>query len=277
MTSRDADEVKVLGDYYLVPRGAMTPHRLGTVTPHDEDKSDDGPREDVDMSARRRGALLMDATPQRLRDMPLVAPLSMHRALAGMGKTRKPIQAWLSYYDRIAGAANTNFAATFYVRPNLDTSYAAWQGVFDEVKVLGAEVMWCVWFQTLPTAFPTQTPNSILVYEPGLSVPLASVNAGLQYEHFSLLNVGATASGTFATTPQSTAKGGHLVFKAKMPGGAQQSNVDSNLSTGMWRPTTDASSYYWGCFQGYTAQGGATSVLQMECFVRMRCEFRCRR
>ncbi len=276
MTSKDADEVKVLGNYYLVPR-VFTEHAGQKVPPHDEDKSVDGRDEDHDMGVRRRGTLLKDATAQNTSDMPLVAPLSMHRALAGMGKARKPIQAWLSYYDRQAGAANTNFASTFYVRPNLDTSWASWQSVFDEVKVLSAEVLWCCWFQTLPTAFPTQTPNAILVYEPGLSVPLASVNAGLQYEHFSLLNVGATASGTFATTPQSTAKGGHLSFKAKMPGGAQQSNVDSNLSTGMWRPTTDASNYYWGCFQGYTAQGGATSVLQMECFVRMRCEFRCRR
>lgn len=242
------------------------------------DNEDDGPSEEGDMVVRRRGTTLTDEdTEQKLVDPPKERLVAVHRALAGPKVARKPIQAWLSYYDRQSGAANTNFAGTFYLRPNLDASWASWQQVFDEFKVLSAEMHWMVWFSTLPSAFATQTPNAIVVYEPGENVPLTSVNQGMQYEHFQLLNVGSNSNGTYATAPQSTAKGGHLVFKTKVPAGTQLSNVDTNLSTGLWRPTTDASSYYWGLFESYVAQGGPTSVLQIEAFVRMRVEFRCRR
>jgi len=194
-----------------------------------------------------------------------------------MPKSNKPIQAYLSYYVSLPQAVNTDASWSAQVRPNLDTSYASWQAVFDEVKVLSAELHYHIWWTVLPTAFAGQTPNSIVAYEPGVPVAMASVNAGMQYEKFQLCNVGATANGTYAVVPQNTAKGGFMVFKANMPDGPQQSNVNTLVSTGMWRPTTDASNYFWGAFQGYIAQGGATSSLQVECFVRMKCEFRARR
>lgn len=264
----DSQQSKFLEGYVLVPKRS-SPHT---------GKVDDGPREDEDMSVRRRGTLLMDDTEQKQVEPRPARLLTVHRALAGRGKASKPIQAWLSYYSRRdAGAANTAFAGRFTVQPNGDASWASWQQVFDEFKVLSAEIHWTVWFSTLPTGFATQTPNAIVAYEPGEYNALTSVNSGMEYEHFQLLNIGSNSNGTYATAPQSTAKGGHMVFRTKIPGGTQLSNVDTTLSTGMWRPTSDASDYYWGQFVFYVAQGGATSVLQIEAFTRMRVEFRCRR
>ncbi len=69
-----------------------------------------------------------------------------------------------------------------------------------------------------------------------------------------------------------------MVFKAKPPGsGAQPSSSTDLVSTGLWRPTIDAKNYHWGAFVGYVAQGGPSSVLQVQAFVRMRVDFRSRR
>lgn len=250
----------------------LVPAKRAPVQP--DENGGDGPSEEKDGDARRRGALHSDARDGAYTvDVPEVK-LSVHRAIGGLKRASKPIQAWLSYYSKVAGAANTAFAATMQVRPNADSSWASWQAVFDECKVLGAECHWNVNFTTFPTANANQTPNAVVVYEPGEPVALADVNSALQYEHFQLNAINYIA---YAASPLNTAKGGRLTFKCKMPAGTQLSVVDNLLSTGMWRPTTDASNYYWGNFQFYVAQGGVTSVLQVEAFIRMRVEFRCRR
>lgn len=237
-----------------------------------------GPSLVGDASARRRGALDADETAndtQEEKKEPV--RLLMHRSLRTAGRARKPIQAYLSYFTTASGAANTAFAFNLAVRPNLDSSFASWQGVFDEMKVLSAEAHWLVTFTVLPTAIAAQPPNAVMVYEPSDLTALASVNAGLQYEHCQLLSIAGNAAGTYAVSPQATAKGGYMVFKAKVPSGPQISVTDTLASAGLWRPTADAQNYYWGLFQGYVAQGGVTSVLQVSAFVRMRVEFRTRR
>lgn len=263
-----SDKQKMAQDYVLVPR-TMVPS-------YTEEKVVEGRREDDDMNVRRRGTFNQDDD-SRTSVIPTPGTLAVHRALHGIRKASKPIEAWVSYFGKSSGAANTDFAWSAPLQPNLDTSWASWQSTFDEVKVLSAEIHWNVLFTTAPTVQAAQTPNAIVTYEPSEGANLASVNAGMQYEHFQLMNLGGNASGTYPVVPQNTAKGGHLVFRAKMPSGPSLSIVDTLLSTGMWRPTADASNYYWGLFNGYCAQGGTTSVIQVERFVRMRCVFRCRR
>jgi len=199
-----------------------------------------------------------------------------HSRLRG-SRGKSTVRAPLSYYAKANGAANTAFATLFYLQPNLDSSWSDWQGVFDEVRVLSAELHWNVWFSTLPSAFAAQTPNAAVAFDPSGSIGITAVNQVMDYEEFQLLNVGANAAGTYATSPQALSKGGHMVFKAHVPKGPLQSLVETVQSAGVWRPTEDASNYQWGGFGTFVAAGGTTSVLQIECFVRMECEFRVRR
>lgn len=257
----------------------LQPKHQKWVLVSDEMLSEDGPGEDRDTNTRRRGVLKGGVNTESLAEtkQPEDVKVLLHRGLSGVRRSAKPIQAWLSYYNRVNAAANTAYAFAYPIQPNLDVSFASWQNVFDEMKVLSAELHWNIWWSVLPTGFATQSPNAIVVYEPGVQTPLGSVNEGMQYEHFQLLDFGGTAAGTYATAPQTVSKTGHLVFKSKMPHGVQLSVTSTTLSTGEWRPTIDAQNYYWGVFHGYVAQGGATSVPQIQAFVRMRVEFRTRR
>lgn len=198
---------------------------------------------------------------------------AMFRGARGM----RAIVAPLSYYARQSGAANTAFAWNCALRPNLDSSWADWQGVFDEFRVLSAEIHWLVWFSTLPSGFATQTPNAAVAYDPTNQNLLTSVNSVMDYEKFQLLNVGANSNGTYATAPQSVAPRGYAVFRCKVPKGPQISVAETLNSSGLWRPCGDANNYDWGAFVGYTAAGGTSAVLQVETFVRMMVEFRVRR
>jgi hypothetical protein len=260
---------KISQEYILVRRPNDTPLYC-------EEKQDDGHSEEGDMTVRRRGTVHLDDKEQKPSTMPVASPihLALHRANGGK-RAMKPIQAWLSYYAKQNGAANTAFATSYIVRPNLDVSWASWQQVFDEFKVLAAECIWQVSYTTPATVQPNQTPNAIMVYEPSEPTVLASVNAAMEYEHFSLCSL--SGPGGYASFPISQSKAGVLSFKVKIPGGVQTSAADPLLSSGQWRPTIDASNYYWGSFQGFVAQGGVTSVLQQEVFIRMRVEFRTRR
>ncbi len=228
-----------------------------------------GAEEKMEKSAPQQGELI----PRPLLARPRVH--SMLRASRGM----KSVIAPLSYYAKSAGAANTAFAFNYALQPNLDSSWSGWQSTFDEFRVLSAELHWNVWFSTLPTGFAAQSPNAAVAYDPNDANTLTAVNQVMDYEKFQLLNVGANAAGTYAVAPQAIARGGHMVFKTgRLPeGGAQSSNVSPTLSTGQWRTTEDASNYYWGNIIGYVAQGGASSILQVEGFVRMIVEFRVRR
>jgi hypothetical protein len=216
-------------------------------------------------------------------DVPRSFKLARSIAVRGMGK--KPLRAFLSYYANQAGAANTAFSWQYQLRPDLDSSWSSWASVFDECRVVSARVHWSAWFNTLPSAFSGQSPNAVVVYEPEDATTLSAVNAGLEYERYQLLAVGANASGTYAVTPQAVAGGGSNVnayglctFDAHIPqGGAQSSRIDTYLSTGQWRPTGDSTPYYWGSFLGYCAAGGASSVIQIQAFIRMEVEFRVRR
>jgi hypothetical protein len=204
--------------------------------------------------------------------------LTGHRSLMGVARgMKKPVRAFLSYYKKSAGGVNTATPHTFAIQPNQDSSWSAWQAVFDEVKIVSASIHYLVWWSTLPSGFAAQTPNMVIVYDPmGLSA-LSSVNEGLQWEKFQLTNLGGNANGTYAVEPQTTStNGGYRVFKVVMPNGPQFSNTSTTLSTGIWRPTGDAVDYVWGIFKSYVAQGGASSVLQVEAFVRMEAEFRVR-
>jgi len=199
-------------------------------------------------------------------------------ALRGM---KKPAKFWLSYYAVKTGAVNTAFSWQYGLQPSADSSFAAYQAIFDEMKVLQARLHWGVWFDVLPSAFAAQPPNSIVAYEPESAVTLASVNNGLEYDKYQLLSVGANSNGTYAVAPQAVSTNplaaGFNVFEAAVPSdGTQSSIVTTTDSAGQWRPTADASNYNWGSFTGYTAQGGATSVLQTQAFVRMLVEFRVR-
>jgi hypothetical protein len=203
--------------------------------------------------------------------------LRAHPSMRGAGRASKPIEAWLSYYTKFASAANTTLPTNFAVQPNLDSSWAAWQGVFDEVKVLEAQLLWNVTYTTAPTAPPAQQPNAVVVYQPSDTLALASVNAGLQYERFQLMNVDYPGVLPYSACVN-MAKGGYMTFKTVLPKrGIDLSLVNTLNSVGMFRPTSDASNYVWGTFEAFVAQGGASSVLQIEAFVRMRCEFRTRR
>ncbi len=208
----------------------------------------------------------------------------LHARLGRGGKlagSRRPLKAFLSYYQKTAGAANTAFPFQFSLQPNLDASFADFQQTFDEFKVLAAEIFWQVNMTTLPTAFAAQAPNAALAYEPAYNTVLnpGAVNQVLEYERFSLVSVAPVNGGanTYSTNTQSTSRNGMTTFKIGCPGTPLQSEDNILLSTGMWRPTADARNYYWGAFVGYCAAGGATSVLQVEAFVRMVVEFRSRR
>lgn len=216
--------------------------------------------------------------PSPLLDAPLV-----RRGPGKVGRSEKSVKTWLSYYGKSNGAANTAFAFNFDVQPNKDSDFASYQALFDEMRVLTAEIIWNVNFTTPPTALANQTPNVALAYEPAWdgTFPFTAVNQVLHFQKFSLLNaanvVGTGGTSAYLANPQAISPGGALRFSARMPNTPTQSNTVITLSTGMWRPTLDGANYYWGSFIGYAAQGGATSVLQVEAFVRMRVEFRCRR
>jgi hypothetical protein len=197
-----------------------------------------------------------------------------HMAMRGMGK--KPVAAYLTYYKKVAGAANTAFAGTFPLQPNLDSSWASWQGVFDECKVLSAEIFWRTTSIVTATASPAQGPNTVMVYDPTDASAFTSINQALEYEDFTLAALQFGVGGQPAPFTSGKAPG-YIKMEAKVKKGSQYSAADNLLSSGDWRPTQDASNYYWGNFQSYTSQGGTTSVLQMECFVRMYVEFRTRR
>jgi hypothetical protein len=172
------------------------------------------------------------------------------------------------------------FAFTATLQPNQDSSWAAWQATFDEIRVLRAEAYWNVFSVASPTVLPANSPNAICVYEPASTVVLTSVNAGMQYERFSLLRINIPFGGAFAaplTSPFCVNDKGFVTFKTKVPKGPLVSNVTTNSSSGLWRPTTDASNYDWGAFQFYISTSGTNGQLRAETFVRMECELRCRR
>ncbi len=198
-----------------------------------------------------------------------------HAALRGMSG-KKPIIAYLSYFSRTTGAANSAFATTVPLQPNLDSSWTSWQGVFDEMKVLKAEHYWKVVVATSATAAPTQAPNTVMAYDP-TSVALTSVNGGLEFESFQLVSCAYSRTDSFPSVPAPITKGGFMKFVAKVPRETQLSNTDTLLSAGQWRPTQDAVNYNWGSMVAYTSQGGATCQLSVESFTRLHVEFRVRR
>lgn len=200
--------------------------------------------------------------------------MSLTHRIVGTKKAGQD-EVWLSYFDKVSAAANTAFAFNFPLQPNLDSEWASWQELYSEVKVLEVQILWNVWFLAIPTVLSAQSPNAALYYDAGFSgkYPTA-VNDVLSVEHFSLLNFGANANGTFATSPQAVASGGHVSFRHVLPQGGVQSSVSTLLSTGLWRPTADASNYNWGQIVGYCASAGTTSQPQVEAFVRMRVHFR---
>jgi len=191
----------------------------------------------------------------------------------------KPIKAWLSYYAGSSGAANTAFAASFNLTPEQDSSFASWQATFDEFRVVEAEAIWNTFYTVDPSALPANSSNSILVYDPTASVTLTSVNAGLQFEKYSLCrNMVPTATGP-KVSPMVQTKDGFAHHKVKVPPGVVNSTVTTaNTNGSQWRPTGDTGAQYnWGTFATYTSVGGTSAVLRVECFVRMLVEFRIRR
>jgi hypothetical protein len=200
-----------------------------------------------------------------------------HPALSRGIRANRPIRAWLAYYSATSGGANTAFASGYGITPNSDSSWASWQATFDEFRVVEAEAIWNTFYTVDPTAMPANSSNTIIVYDPTASVTLASVNAGLQFEHYALSrNQIPTTSGP-KVSPQCFTKDGFHHFKVKIPQGTQLSTAQTGNSTGIWRPTGDAATYDWGNFALYTSVGGTTSVLRTEVFVRMLVEFRVRR
>jgi len=199
----------------------------------------------------------------------------------GGSKASRPIETWMSFYFKQAGAANTAFAFSQPLEPNLDASFADYQGVFSEMKVLAAEVWWKVNMTVLPTVFAAQSPNAALAYDPEYtgSIAPSSVNQILEYEKFSLCSVVPVNGGafTYSTNIQEVTGSGFRPFRLTVPPDPSQSESSTLLSTGMWRPTMDTQNYYWGSIVGYCAQAGTTSVCQIEAFVRMRVAFKTRR
>lgn len=224
--------------------------------------------------------ILVEEEDEKKSDVPSPMQRVSLRAHPAMGrgiKASKPIKAWLSWYSAGSGPANTAFAANFLVQPSQDSSFASWQAVFDEMKVLEAEAIFNTYYTTDPTVLPANSSNTIVVYDPTSSVTLASVNAGLQFERYHLMrNMIPTATGP-KVSPMAVTKDGFGHLRVKLPKGAMESQVQANNSTGLWRPTADASGYDWGHFCFYTSQGGTSAVLRNECFVRMLVEFRVRR
>jgi hypothetical protein len=215
-------------------------------------------------------------------DLPVSLPsmksvLRAHPSLGRGVRSNKPVKAWLSYYQGTSGAANTAFAFGFTLAPSMDTSWTSWQATFDEVRVVHAELMWNIYFTTVPSAVPANAPNAVVVYDPTTTVSLASVNAGLQFERFDLMRIQLPSATPFLVSPQNTSKGGYQRFTAKVPTGTTLSTTVTTNSTGVWRNTSDATVYEWGNFAGYASVGGTSSVLRAEGFVRMLCEFRVRR
>jgi len=185
------------------------------------------------------------------------------------------VDAWLSFYIATSGAANTAFSVAHAVQPNQDTNWASWQAVFDEMKVVQAEFYWLAYFTTVPSALPANTPNAAIAYEPAGNTPPTSVNQVLQYDKFSLLNIAGGASTSYQASPQAVqSNGGYMKLKAVIPDIDTPSASSTTLSTGLWRPTTDASNYFWGQFVGYVAAGGTSAVIRIESFVRMKVRFR---
>jgi hypothetical protein len=215
--------------------------------------------------------------PVSVLSMPRNPILRAHPALGRGVRGTKPVKAWLSYYQGTSGAANTAFAFGWTLAPSLDSSWASWQSVFDEVRVLSAELMWNVYFTTIQSASPANAPNAIVVYDPTTTVSLASVNAGLQFDRFDLMRIQLPSATPFLVSPQNVTKGGYQKFHAKVPSGPTLSSSVTTNSTGVWRNTSDAAQYEWGNFAGYASVGGTSSVLRAEGFVRMLCEFRVRR
>lgn len=209
---------------------------------------------------------------------PLRVALRAHPALGRGIRANKPIKAWLCWYAGNSGGADTAFSGTFGVIPNQDSSWASWQATFDEFKVVGAEFYFNVFHTTNQTVLPANSPNAIVVYDPTGSAALASVNAGMQWEDFSLLRVTMPTATTPLTSPMPVTKAGFCKFRAKIPQtGSILSNSAVTNSTGMWRPTQDATNYDWGAFQTYVSRGGTSAVIRIEGFVRMLVEFRVRR
>ncbi len=207
---------------------------------------------------------------------PMTLSLRAHPSLTrGMGS--KPVRAWLSYYAATSGAVNTAFATDLLVGPNNDSSWASWQGVFDEFRCIEAEAIWNTYYTVDPTAVPANSANSIMVYDPSNSMALGSVNAGLQFDQYSLMRCMIPAAAGPKVSPMVVTKDGFAHFKVKIPKGVVNSTVDTLNSGAQWRPTNDAANYNFGKFTTYTSVGGATSVLRVEAFVRMLVEFRVRR
>lgn len=204
-------------------------------------------------------------------------PLRAHPALTRGLKSNKPVRAFLSYYAGTSGGANTAFQATFGLAPNQDSSWSSWQAVFDEVRVVSAELMWNVYMTTVQSANPANAPNAIAVYDPASNVAIANVNSAMQFEKFDLMRIQLPNASGFLVTPQNVAKGGYQRFSAKVPSGPMLSNTVTTNSPGLWRPTGDAVQYDWGSFLVYCSAAGTSCVLRVEAFVRMQCEFRVRR
>jgi hypothetical protein len=209
---------------------------------------------------------------------PLIPSLRAHPAMSRARGGGKPVRAFLSYYTAGSGAANTAYNSGAVIQPNQDSSWASWQAVFDEFRVVQAEAIWNVYYTTDPTVVPANSANSIVVYDPTNSVALASVNAGLQFEHYSLLRcMIPTATGP-KVSPMVVTRDGFAHLKITPPSGVINSAVDTtNSGSNNWRPTADAVNYNWGSFIGYTSVGGVSAVLRNEYFVRMLVEFRVRR
>lgn len=197
--------------------------------------------------------------------------------LAKMARMKKggSVSAYLSCYLPTSGAANTAFFWNALLQPNQDANWASWQAVFDEFKVEEAEVLWLAYFTVVPTALPANTPNAACAYDPTALTAPTSVNQVLEHETFNLLNIAGGSSTSYQASPQAAQpNGGYMRLKIRVPNTPEQSVPAPLLSTGMWRPTADASNYHWGACMGYCAAGGTSSVIRIEAFVRMKVAFR---
>jgi hypothetical protein len=195
-------------------------------------------------------------------------------------KINKPIKARMCYFKSTAGAANTAFSWVVQVQPNQSPDFSSWGSVFDEMRVLESSLLFKAFYTASPTALPATSPNAVVRYEPAyIGNGLTSVHQGVESEHYQLLNV--AFDGGHGCAPRPYSRTGFQTLKVKCPtsgpSGPDLSLASTTLSTGVWRPVNDANNFYWGAYNGYTAAGGTSAIIQMEAFCVMVVEFRSRR
>lgn len=209
---------------------------------------------------------------------PHVGALLARRGL-GTGKQMGTIVTMLGKAaTTITGTAATTITTVVSVSAGDMTEFSSFSALFDEVKVLGGELVFLINTKTLQTGGTNAPTLAGVCYDPLNNSALAAVEVlGTHQQHLlvrppQMIN---DASDAGRSVPIPHTPSGFHHFKFKCPNGTQRTAAATDSVTGQWADTV-ATTADWGYLKFFVEAPGTAGQYEIRYLLRLKCAFRCR-